>query len=189
MRRIDFLVAHTAGSYDFTRKRVVHQKVEVVRAYHMAPKPKGNGWNDLGYHRYIEVDGKIRLGRRDAVVGAHAEGFNAHTLAACCSGHGDFEPFNDLQLGSLVAQFTAWCRLYTLTAERCLGHKETEKHGGPHVPKTCPGTLVDMAMIRDRVREVLAGVVRAAVPVAVAKRDDEAPPTQRDGSPPSRPKV
>jgi hypothetical protein len=199
MRRIDFLCTHTAGSYDKERRRVVHQKVEIVRAYHVMPKARydeagklvpgtgGNGWKDIGYHRYIEVDGKIKLGRLDAVVGSHATKFNEHTLAVCCSGHGDYEPFNDKQLASLVAQHTAWCRLYTLGADRVIGHWETALHGGPPVGKSCPGKLVDMDMIRARVRDELAGVTRGVVPVAIGR--DDPPPTLRDGSPPSRPKV
>jgi hypothetical protein len=206
VRRIDFLVQHTAGAYDGKARRVVHQKFEVVRAFHMLPKARydaagklaagtgGNGWRDIGYHRYIEVDGKIRLGRLDAVVGAHAAEFNAHTLSVCCSGHGDFDPFNDAQMRSLVAQHAAWCRLYALSFDRVIGHRETAKHGGPPVEKSCPGKLIDMDDIRARVRDELFGVCRGVVPGAIGTAaarddDDEGPPTRRDGSPPARPKT
>jgi hypothetical protein len=170
MRQLDWIVVHTCAAYDAKRRIVVHQSVEMVREIHKRPVAAydsrgglivgtgGRGFKDIGYHRYIERDGKIRLGRLDAVAGAHVEHFNARSLGVCCSGHGDHEAFNPLQLASLVAQCVAWCRLYSLTAENVIGHNETEQHGGPHVAKSCPGKLVDMHVIRERVRAVLAGL-------------------------------
>lgn len=192
MRSIDWIVCHTAGAFDAKARRVVHQKVEVVRAFHklpiarydakgkLVPGTGGRGYDDIGYHRYIEVDGKVRLGRLDRVVGAHAHKFNTRSLGVCCSGHGDHEPWNRAQINSLVAQCVAWCRLYTLTPDRIVGHKETELHGGPHVPKSCPGTLVNMDVIRGLVRDELAGVNRGGL----ALDDDTEPPsTRREGKP------
>lgn len=172
MRRIDFIVVHTAGAYDAERKRVVHQPVEVVRHYHILPPARydddgklvpgtgGKGWHDLGYHRYVEQDGAVRMGRPDAVPGAHATRFNHHSLAVCCSGHGDYEPFNDAQVESLVAQCAVWCRLYAIDPLRIIGHRETALRGGPPVTKSCPGALVDMLAIRARVSAELAAAGR-----------------------------
>lgn len=193
MRKIDWIVVHTAGAYDDERRRVVHQRVEVVRAFHVMPVARyvngklvkgtgGRGYKDIGYNRYIEVDGRICLGRPDTVAGAHTEKLNATSLGVCCSGHGDLEPFNERQLNSLVAQCTAWCRLYNLTADRVIGHRETPRFGGAPTLKTCPGKLVDMDEIRARVRDELAGVSRGLVASAPeVDPDDEPPSTRRDG--------
>lgn len=159
MRPILWIVVHTCGAYDQKHKRVVHQSVETVRAYHkLAAMYGGRGWHDIGYHRYIEQDGAIRMGRADAMIGAHATDFNDFSVGICCSGDGDFEAFNPEQLGSLVAQCAAWCKLYSITPDHVIGHRETSQRGGPAVQKTCPGTLVDMAAIRHRVRDELGGV-------------------------------
>jgi N-acetylmuramoyl-L-alanine amidase len=186
MRAIRFIVVHTAAAYDAKRHRVVHQTYETVRRYHMMPPARydaggklllgtgGRGFKDIGYHRYVEGDGKIRLGRLDGVRGAHVEGFNDETLGICCSGHGDFEPFNAAQLASLVTQCVTWCHLYDLTAERVIGHNEAPRYGSPPVAKSCPGKIIDMDMIRARVRAGLAGT----------SSNDAPPSTQRDGSPP-----
>lgn len=186
MRQISWIVVHTCGAFDAKRNLVVHQKVETVRQIHMMPLAQydakgklvpgtgGRGFKDIGYHRYIERDGKIQLGRLDSVVGAHAEHFNEHSVGICCSGHGDYEAFNALQLASLVAQCVVWCRLYTLTPERVIGHTETAKNGGPPVAKSCPGRLIDMPMIRERVRATIAGITVSPVD------DDPPPPTRRD---------
>jgi hypothetical protein len=158
MRAIAWIVVHTCGAYDKRAQRVVHQPVETVREYHKLAKALGGcGWSDIGYHRYIEQNGVIRMGRSDATVGAHASGFNEFSLGICCSGHGDHEPFNPAQMTALVAQVVAWCRLYRIMPDHVVGHRETSQHGGPPVTKSCPGNLVDMLAIRLRVRDELAG--------------------------------
>lgn len=183
MRTISYVVVHHAASYDAERRRVVHQSVELVRRFHKMPLARyvdgklvrgtgGRGFKDIAYNRYIEVDGTIRMGRPDTVSGAHTELFNHVSLGVCCSGHADFEPFNEAQLASLIMQCVAWCHLYDLTAERVIGHREAPRFGAAPVGKSCPGKLTDMEMVRARVRKALSGVI-----------DDEAPVTRRDGSP------
>jgi N-acetylmuramoyl-L-alanine amidase len=122
--------------------------MSVIDAYHR----EHNGWRKIGYHRYIEEDGEVMLGRPDEEIGAHAGGFNEHSLGVCVSGHGDFERFNSKQLSSLVRQLATWCRTYHLLSTHCIGHRETDEHGGPAVSKTCPGVLIDMDVIRELVR-------------------------------------
>jgi len=164
-RAISLIVVHTCGAYDPKQRRVIHQTMEQVRAYHMKPEAEGGkGWHDIGYHRYIEQDGKIRPGRRDDVPGAHVEGFNAHTLGVCVSGHGDYEPFNAQQMGSLIEQCADWCRKYDLDATQVIGHREADDWGAPKVWKTCPGNLVDMDLIRGLVARELAGNVGKGMP-------------------------
>jgi hypothetical protein len=163
MRAINSIVVHTAGSFDMKHRAVVHQPVGVVRAYHkmpvaafdeqhrLIPGTGGKGWSDIGYHQYIERDGTKREGRAAMTMGAHVEGFNAHSLGVCCSGSGDHETFNPMQLASLVETCGGWMRLYNVSLGRVLGHHETDDAGGPPVHKTCPGTLVDMEAIRELV--------------------------------------
>jgi N-acetylmuramoyl-L-alanine amidase len=148
MRAITHIVVHTCGSA--SKGKALHQTVDQVRAYHMS-----KGWTTLGYHRYVEKDGAVREGRPDSTTGAHAAGFNATTLGICCSGHGDVEPFNTAQMLGLLHQIVIWCRKYNLTPDRVIGHSETDDHGGPPVYKTCPGLMVDMALIRALVANKL----------------------------------
>ena len=44
------------------------------------------GFNGCGYHYYIERDGKINSMRPSEKVGAHARGYNAHSLGICYEG-------------------------------------------------------------------------------------------------------
>lgn len=148
MRLINFIVLHTCAAYDVKRKRVVHQSRNDIDAYHKAH----NGWRSIGYHWFVEVDGKGVQGRPDDEVGAHAGGFNAYTLGLCVSGHGDHEAWNAKQLDEVIRKCAQWCRTHRLSSAQVIGHRETDEHGGPPVAKTCPGLLIDM----DRVRDLLA---------------------------------
>ena len=77
--------------------------IHVMRKWHTDPRPKGNGWSDVGYHGAAlngyrtygdyradqynpDLDGKIELGRLHTVKGAHclAKGMNSVTLGFCC---------------------------------------------------------------------------------------------------------
>ena len=53
------------------------------------------GFNGTGYHYYIRKDGTLYLTRSLERIGAHAKGFNAHSIGICyeggldCRGHPD----------------------------------------------------------------------------------------------------
>lgn len=148
---VQWLVVHTAGAFNPKTRKVVYQPISAIRDYHM----KHNGWRDIGYHGYIEEDGTYMTGRPEDHIGAGASGFNHHALHICVAGHGDYAPFNTAQEATLIMRLTRWCREHRLPAERVIGHRETDEHGGPPVYKTCPGDLIDMNLIRAKVRERL----------------------------------
>lgn len=155
-RTVRFIVVHHAEAYDWRARKVVHQTMEQIRAFHMRPIARGGkGYRDIGYHRFIEEHGALRFGRPDNEIGAHVKGFNNSTLAVCCSGDGDFEPFNDAQMRSLLQQCAAWCLTNNLPSKAVIGHRETDDFGGPPVLKTCPGLLNDMDAIRKLVDRTL----------------------------------
>lgn len=57
-----------------------------IRKWHTDPKPKGNGWMDIGYHYVIRRSGDIDHGRDENIVGAHCEGHNANSIGVCLVG-------------------------------------------------------------------------------------------------------
>lgn len=151
MRSIGFIVLHTAASYDYKRREVVHLSRAAIDRYHR----EHNGWQKIGYHWYICEDGTGERGREDHETGAHVSGFNTNSLGLCVSGHGDFVPWNEAQMAEVLRKCAAWCGLYRIPVAHVIGHREAPEHGAPPVAKTCPGLLVDLDVIRSALAERL----------------------------------
>lgn len=77
MRHITELIIHcsaTREGQDFTAAD--------IRRWHV----DGNGWQDIGYHFVVRLDGTIELGRPLAQAGAHCSGRNQNSLGICYVG-------------------------------------------------------------------------------------------------------
>lgn len=110
--------------------------VDEIREWHTAPKPKGNGWSDVGYHYVICRDGMLEEGRPVSRPGAHAKGYNKESIGICLVGGIDKQ-------GRSIANFTMaqYVELYDLIRRllkkhpgaQLLGHRDL-----PGVAKDCP---------------------------------------------------
>lgn len=81
MRKITKIILHcsaTPEGRDYT--------VEQIRQWHTLPKPKGNGWKDIGYHYVVYRDGSVHKGRPVEQIGAHTSGHNANSIGVCYIG-------------------------------------------------------------------------------------------------------
>ena len=81
MRSISKIIIHCSATPEGR-----HFTVEQIRSWHTAPKPKGNGWRDIGYHFVIYLAGSIHTGRPIEQIGAHCSGHNAHSIGICYIG-------------------------------------------------------------------------------------------------------
>ena len=131
-RRIDLILVHctaTAEGKDFT--------VADIRRWHTAPKPKGNGWSDIGYHYVIYRDGTIHEGRSVDISGAHCEGWNAHSIGLVyvggCEKDGKTpkDTRTDEQKAALLSLLMDLRKLYP--DAKIAGHRDYDKKG-----KKCP---------------------------------------------------
>jgi N-acetylmuramoyl-L-alanine amidase len=126
-----------------------------IRQFHMAPKPRGNGWKNIGYHYVIRKSGALEYGRREDQTGAHLEGAN-DTLGVCMSGDGDSEAWTPQQAETLFQLAAALCKTYGWDASHVVGHREgPARFGAKPTTKRCPGRLVDMAAVRAEVERRL----------------------------------
>lgn len=101
-----------------------------IRLWHTAPKPKGNGWLDIGYHYVIRRDGIMEPGRPVAHAGAHVAGHNYDTIGVCLVGgkwEADYEPE---QYDALAALIRSLFRRY--------GNLEVLGHRNLDPKKGCP---------------------------------------------------
>lgn len=76
MRHIDRIVIHCTASPNGRARALAD-----IRADHLA-----RGFKDIGYHYIIQPDGRVDLGRDEEQPGAHAKGFNAHSIGVCMVG-------------------------------------------------------------------------------------------------------
>ena len=95
----------------------------------------------IGYHRVIDVDGKVEVGRDFEERGAHAVGHNYNSLGFCIVG---MDQFTLAAWASLRAEVIAALALYPNA--RVCGHRDLspDKDGDGEVEKhewlkTCPG--------------------------------------------------
>lgn len=95
----------------------------------------------IGYHFVLDTDGSKHTGRGIAEVGAHVQGFNAHSIGICLVGTSRFTRAQWDALHSLVKALKA-----QYPAARVVGHRDLspDKDGDGTVEpgewlKTCPG--------------------------------------------------
>lgn len=76
MRRIDYIIIHcsaTRADQDF--------HAADIDMWH-----KDRGWRCIGYHFVVDLDGTVELGRNVRDKGAHAYGYNKHSIGICYIG-------------------------------------------------------------------------------------------------------
>lgn len=122
-----------------------------VRSWHTMPKPKGRGWEEVGYHFIIDnakttpddvflfMNGSVEVGRDIDKEGAHCIGYNDRSISICLIGK-EKEDFRIEQFDTLKKMLIELCRTYHIPAENVLGHGETES--GKAEGKTCPNFSV-----------------------------------------------
>lgn len=76
MRRIDLIVIHCSAT-----PNGLPVSVDTIRSWHQA-----RGFEDIGYHYLVYIDGRLVGGRPEAKVGAHALGHNANSIGVCMVG-------------------------------------------------------------------------------------------------------
>lgn len=97
------------------------------------------GWDDVGYHKVFVKSGKVERGRPDSVPGAHAYGYNGHSLGYCVTG---LDVYSDEQIDAVIQDLKEDLKKYGLTHLDVVGHYELNKN------KTCPN--MDMDKIRRK---------------------------------------
>ena len=86
------------------------------------------GWDGIGYHKVIQRNGAIELGRPEYWVGAHVYGYNKNSLGVCLIGKNNF---TKKQFSSLKHVLRNWKKKYP--SANILGHRDFK-----NTQKTCP---------------------------------------------------
>lgn len=153
-----WIVWHTAGPEDDDGNPInIDQSVETIDKYH-----RGLGWDSIGYHYWIRMDGRVETGRNESMHGAHVPGLNEKSIGICFAGHGDLAPFSEAQMRSGLNLTRDLMKRYDIARSRVIGHREINALVAQGIvsnayatDKTCPGKLIDM----DEIRKLLGGAV------------------------------
>ena len=125
-RRIDLIVIHCSAT-----RATQRYTVDDCRRDHRA-----RGFADIGYHYYITRDGVVHRGRALYQVGAHAAGYNAHSIGICYEGGLDIRG-RPADTRTSEQKDTLQKLLERLKTDypqiRVLGHRDL-----PGVKKVCP---------------------------------------------------
>ena len=78
------IVHHTGGTDRYPLMDTSHHTAEQVRQWHLS-----KGWDDIGYHWFIEKGGEIQAGRDEKMHGAHTRGHNTKSIGICLAGNFD----------------------------------------------------------------------------------------------------
>ncbi|NDV64548.1 N-acetylmuramoyl-L-alanine amidase [Bacteroides sp. 224] len=76
MRKINLIVVHCSA----TRENIRYTESQLEEDH------RARGFNGTGYHFYIRKDGHIITTRPLEKIGAHAKGYNAHSIGICYEG-------------------------------------------------------------------------------------------------------
>ena len=75
--RTDTVVIHCAAT-----KPSMDIGAKEIKKWHV----EDNGWSDIGYHFYIDINGKIWKGRDVDRTGAHCKNHNRNSIGICYCG-------------------------------------------------------------------------------------------------------
>lgn len=97
---------------------------------------RAKGWAMIGYHWYIDREGKIHEGRKEQYAGAHVKHYNEHAIGVCYEGGID-ERGRNTDTRTPEQKASLWFLLKDLKASypqaKIIGHRDF-----PNVHKDCP---------------------------------------------------
>lgn len=76
MRKIDLIVVHCSATRE--DRTLTEQELELCH--------RRRGFDGTGYHFFVRKNGDIKTTRPIEKVGAHAKGYNAHSIGICYEG-------------------------------------------------------------------------------------------------------
>lgn len=126
MRQINYIIIHcsaTKAGQDFRAKDIDRWHRE-------------RGWDGIGYHKVIDLDGTIEPGRSEAKPGAHCKGHNSDSIGICYIGGLDkngkpADTRTELQKAALAGLVADYKRRFPNA--NVVGHRDM-----PNVHKACP---------------------------------------------------
>jgi len=147
---VDTIFVHCSATRpEWMADRSFSDRVKEIKRWHLDKK-----WADIGYHWIIDRDGSITQGRKEHVIGAHAQNHNTGSIGICLIGgfgSSEVDPFEknftakqDHALRTLINDIKT-----RTTIKRVRGHNEV-------AAKACPGFNVARWLDRKPAKKSIA---------------------------------
>ena len=126
MKEVLYIVLHCTSTRPSQR-----MTVEDIDRLH-----KARGWQQIGYHWYVDREGNIHEGRKEQYAGAHVRHYNQHAIGVCYEGGID-EKGRYADTRTSAQKASLWFLLKDLKESypkaKIVGHRDF-----PNVRKECP---------------------------------------------------
>ena len=127
-KRTDYIVVHCSATPEGK-----HFNAKDIDRMH-----RQRGFNGIGYHYVVLLDGTVEEGRPEEAIGAHVQGYNSNSIGICYIGGVHADDINKAKDTRTPAQKEALRRLIKQLKLRypkakVLGHRDF-----PGVKKACP---------------------------------------------------
>ena len=107
MRQINKIIVHCSAT-----REGQDVSVDTIRKWHV----EGRGWSDIGYHFYIDINGKIWKGRSIDRSGAHCKNHNRNSIGVCYCGGVEADGKTPMDTRTFEQEEALLCVLRTLKA-------------------------------------------------------------------------
>ncbi len=146
MNKPEYLIIHHCGGSDSNPLLdTSNQTFEDVNEYHRQKWDfKSSLGYYIGYHYFIEKDGKMTQGRADTDEGAHTIGYNLKSLGICLAGNFDVTLPTEAQIGSLKWILRDKTTEYDISMSNIVPHRKFASKScyGNHLSNDWAGTLL-----------------------------------------------
>lgn len=156
------IVHHTGGTDADPLADSSSHSFELVNQYHKENPNVNLGYPSslgfyIGYHYFIDKNGKVTQGRADTDEGAHTKGMNLKSLGICLAGNFDRTLPTKAQETALTALLKQKMTAYSIPASKVLPHRH-------YASKTCYGKKLSDTWAQD--------LLKAPVPVEPPSNND-----------------
>lgn len=148
LNKPEFLIVHhTGGTNADPLADTSNHTFEIVKQYHLSL-----GWEDIGYHFFIDKTGKLTKGRAENYHGAHTLGYNQKSLGICLAGNFDATLPTQEQTNTLKVLLTELRKKYNISLENIVPHRKFANKTcyGSKLPDTWARSLVSIQTPKEK---------------------------------------
>jgi len=125
------IVHHTGGTDKYPLADTSHHTFEQVRQWYLS-----KGWDDIGYHWFIDKKGKVSQGRPEEMHGAHTKNHNTTSIGVCLAGNFDATDPTEAQKKALAGLLSEIMGRWDIPYSEIYPHRKFAN-------KTCYGNRLD----------------------------------------------